>query len=242
MNKLIFLLVLLIITFITFGCINQDPVCGDEICSPLEMDSSSPYYCPIDCASQILEKKESEILEGTTELMCGNAICQKPFNSLTCPQDCPSTCGNGICEEGENVINCPQDCRIHCSEESVMTGEFSEDLGGVTCKTLGYDGGLLKCASSIMTRDLDFYICTKYAVNKCFYLDDDLEIVYGGEEILEPMFGGIKCISKTCGDGVCAIYENFYNCPEDCSNICGNNVCEEGQTCENCPWDCGECP
>lgn len=59
----------------------------------------------------------------------------------------------------------------------------------------------------------------------------------------------------TCGDGICASYENKCRCPKDCGscpkemickrgeclefipNTCMNTVCEEGEN-ETCPWDC----
>jgi len=59
----------------------------------------------------------------------------------------------------------------------------------------------------------------------------------------------------SCGDGVCASYEDKCTCPKDCGycpeglickrgaceeiieNTCMNRVCDEGEN-ETCPWDC----
>lgn len=59
----------------------------------------------------------------------------------------------------------------------------------------------------------------------------------------------------SCGDGICASYEDKCNCPRDCgscqqgtvckrgecvefvANTCMNTICEQGEN-ETCPWDC----
>ena len=70
-----------------------------------------------------------------------------------------------------------------------------------------------------------------------------------------PINSSTRFTFCSCGDGVCASYEDKCKCPRDCGscpegticirgaceeyieNVCGNKVCEEGEM-ESCPWDC----
>lgn len=70
-----------------------------------------------------------------------------------------------------------------------------------------------------------------------------------------PIIADTRFTFCSCGDGVCASYEDKCNCPRDCgscqqnmickrgecvefvANTCMNTVCEQGEN-ETCPWDC----
>jgi hypothetical protein len=70
-----------------------------------------------------------------------------------------------------------------------------------------------------------------------------------------PVTADTKFDFCSCGDGVCASYEDKCKCPKDCGscpegnvckrgkcvefipNTCMNTICEEGEN-ETCPWDC----
>ncbi len=86
-----------------------------------------------------------------------------------------------------------------------------------------------------------------------------------GKESTEPKFNRYPCSKNktkksiydpcSCGDGICASYEDKCHCPEDCGSCpentfcrigeciqiiegeCHNTICEEGEN-ETCPWDC----
>ncbi|MEK6840424.1 MAG: hypothetical protein AABX79_00535 [Nanoarchaeota archaeon] len=97
--------------------------------------------------------------------ICGNGVCESGLgeNSTTCPQDCPApvpTCGNGVPEAGEqcddgnsnNNDACKNDCTNNiCGDGVIHTGVEqcdSTDLGGQTCQSLNFTGGILNCTAS----------------------------------------------------------------------------------------------
>lgn len=60
-----------------------------------------------------------------------------------------SVCGNNKCEIDENGDNCPQDCQTVCGNGKKEGSEECDgmDLGGATCESLGFAGGILGCSS-----------------------------------------------------------------------------------------------
>lgn len=86
MKKLIFLILILTIFGLIFGC--DEPVCYDQICQETENNPSSQYYCPADCS--------------ISQPVCGNNICEKGEETTNgrfyCEKDCsleiPSFCEN----------------------------------------------------------------------------------------------------------------------------------------------------
>ncbi|MCC6764468.1 MAG: hypothetical protein IT293_07365 [Deltaproteobacteria bacterium] len=79
--------------------------------------------------------------------VCGNGILELneecdagAQNSDTAPDACRTTCKRAHC--GDKVVDLFEDCE-------------GNDLGGETCKTLGYDGGTLKCDASWCEFDED---------------------------------------------------------------------------------------
>lgn len=95
--------------------------------------------------------------------------------------------------------------------------------------------------------------------------NENIKESYSNED--EPPFNPKICAQSTpinenttwtfcsCGDGICASYEDKCHCPKDCGSCpegtickrgecleyvkdtCMNKVCEEGEN-ETCPWDC----
>lgn len=47
------------------------------------------------------------------------------------------------------------------------------------------------------------------------------------------------CGTSTCGDGACNRGETSATCPQDCGTRCGDNVCNGAETAETCGMDCG---
>lgn len=148
MKKFLFLLVLFVIAIFLSGCTDQS-VCGDGVCSFLEQDSKSPYYCPMDCnlppdsdcakegenfSKVFTDEYPSECCEGLTEWDSGmdtrevvDGICVETGAVSGYPVGTCINCGNGICEDIENICNCPEDCE--------GSTELDLDVQMVTSKT-----------------------------------------------------------------------------------------------------------
>lgn len=54
----------------------------------------------------------------TSNVTCGNQICERDENCSNCARDCgtcPPVCGDNFCDtkNGEDISTCPQDCQPH---------------------------------------------------------------------------------------------------------------------------------
>jgi len=160
-------------------------------------------------------------LATSTNFDCGNGICDKGENCLSCAVDCISgtsggfECGNGVCEEGETCFTCPDDCM----SSETLSGGANEPGEGFCCfggkKNPGIDNAV----------SCDDFRCTL----------PKLGVSCNREE--SPF------VKYCCGDGVCSGEETSLNCGIDkCVDLCGNGKCEEseGENAESCPSDC-EC-
>jgi hypothetical protein len=125
--------------------------------------------------------------------------------------------------------------------------------------------GIIESTKSIFVENVKIYeeASKKYGD---YYKQRNDNIVASKTSTSEPSFnrelcsvtmpgGDIRHTFCSCGDGVCASYEDKGNCPIDCGscpegtvhergqcveyvpNICMNAICEEGEN-ETCPWDC----
>lgn len=80
--------------------------------------------------------------------VCGNDVCDKDENCITCREDCTcptglycskkyekcveSMCGNDVCEKDENCITCLEDCKCptgqYCSENKCVKPVCGDDV------------------------------------------------------------------------------------------------------------------
>ena len=148
-----------------------DCYCTNGTCDDGETSSICPQDCPIIpvCGNSDCEDGESISL-CLADCYCTNGTCDSGETETTCPQDCAlSPCGdgtcaptesltscaedcyctNGTCDTGENATICPQDCTTPptCGNGQLDTGEPCDgnNLGGKTCLSQGFDGGMLSC-------------------------------------------------------------------------------------------------
>jgi len=149
-------------------------------------------------------------------------------------------------------------CEGGCGSGVIDAGEECDgnNLGGLSCSSLGYDAGNLACSTSCTLDD-----------SACTACGDGVR--QGGEECDGADLGGADCSDRVCAgesptcsasctidyaacsgcpvcdnDGVCETEEDCEGCPNDCISgsgaTCGNGVCEsaDGEDCANCPQDC----
>jgi len=143
---------------------------------------------------------------------CGNGVCDKDENCLTCPSDCISgtsggfDCGNGVCEDGETCYTCPDDCNGETVEEGT-----------------------------------DLYCCYGGPTDPGVPHSTSCEDIRCGKMVGKCSVDASPLVSYCCGDGTCDGEETEMNCPSDgCVEICGNGVCDiaKGESAENCALDC----
>jgi hypothetical protein len=145
-------------------------------------------------------------------------------------------CGNGLREAGEECDGF--------------------DVGGETCATKGYVGGVLSCREDCTFDESGCATCGN-GIREPGEVCDGSDL--GGTSCAGAgCTGGTPSCTASCeidlssctgcpvcdGDGVCEEAESCENCPSDClassGAQCGNGVCEEagGEDCLSCPADC----
>src|SRR6185503_1280406 len=113
----------------------------------------------------------------------------------------------------------------------------TNDMGGETCVSRGWDAGNLYCwmgACSIQ----EGFCCRRDAssCNLCGTCDCGTMIVKDN--------CGTVCTDDcgacpfTCGANGCEACETCESCPGDCGPCCGNKACDFGETAGTCPGDC----
>ncbi|MEC9157291.1 MAG: hypothetical protein VYB77_04090, partial [Planctomycetota bacterium] len=107
--------------------------------------------------------------------------------------DDPGVCGDGTCDAGETADCCPVDCASNCPEGTTPDCDGSGECWPTYWIGDGYCDGTAQ----------------EWGANLCCYDND------GGDCTLP------EC-SSPCGDGICGITENFFECPLDCENPCGD--------------------
>lgn len=149
---------------------------------------------------------------------------------------CESGCGNGVIDGAEQ-----------CD---------SSNLGGETCLTLGFDGGVLSCRSDCTLNTSACRVCgngVREAGEECDGGSlggascGDLGCTSGAVTCTASCsldYGGCTSCPVCDNDGICEAGENCNGCPSDCvaasGAACGNGECEaaNGEDCVNCPSDC----
>ncbi len=106
-NKLIMLFGLIVLALFLFGCTSQVPICGDNVCSYLEINPDSQYFCPTDCPVDISSIIEGKICKYDNECSrsgyCNNGVCalieSVQVDRCKYNSDCGKGrfCNNGVC-------------------------------------------------------------------------------------------------------------------------------------------------
>ncbi len=143
--KNILILVLFVLTLFLLGCVSV-PTCGDGICSELEINPTSKYYCPNDCGKEInaqsktvpncgdCEEWDSSLRECVWQCTsgqdcCGEEICFDPLVESCCLDDDDTP----LIFQGANLTCCPiclddadTECKISKNSSST-TDPYSID-------------------------------------------------------------------------------------------------------------------
>src|SRR3989338_1743251 len=206
------------------------------------------------------------------EYLCGNSVCETGENVNNCLLDCWVCNANGVCESeiGENSNSCKVDCpalpvcnsndcgsRPVCGDSVIETPEVcdKEKLNGTTCRSFGFKGGTLLCASDCRSFDVKQCILETPPVYSCgngiiegFESCDSSDLnsqtcglqgFAGGSLSCKPDCSGFDVSQcNSCGNDSCEAGETALTCPSDCAGVCGDQVCGKGEGTDNCPWDC----
>ncbi len=167
-----------------------------------------------------------------------NGYCDPVLDCQIYPYDFTNTCSKAICSAPcETNQDCGPDYQCDSSScECVLSGqEFcgdgirnsqedcdTDDLGGQTCLTQGYDSGTLSCDQSC---EFDFSACVSYVCGN--------GIIEGDEECDTDQLAGETCLSQGYegGDLSCdqSCNFDFSGCT---SNVCGNGIIEGDEECD----------
>ena len=243
-------------------------VCGDGECGEEEDSESCPQDCgdgpdPLGCLEekcggpwlQCFENEAcAEILICLDE--CGDDdvcrdVCVDEADPaamgdfwvlISCGQESgclgpePGECGDGACGPGENPQSCPEDCEgggdpVPCLTE-FCEGEFYGCFQDEGC------AAIVSCLEGCQTPGCQEQ-CIASAPQDA--LGTFMELVECGEN--HGCFDGGG--DAVCGNDICDLGEDGFNCPEDCKGPggkCGDGKCDGPENPGNCPEDCGDDP
>ena len=244
---LVILLALVAVLFLS-GCTSQTPVCGDNVCTQIEQDPTSSYYCPSDCKIQI--NKQAKITptcppckvwdESQKECVDqGLSLCrwQGPL-SVNQMQYCPDT---HKCCLLSGIVPIDEDCPCNSNSDCEFCLEECRGFFGVfnkTCEPVdntriceNKDGSQFcievdegECCPNEVTCRWDSTCYPEGHICDCF--DDDDCKGSGCEYICDTSTG--KCKEDTtkqkCEDGTCV----------GVNDCCPENRCELGSC--NANW------
>jgi len=248
-RNFLFLFTLFLFAILLSGC-TTTPVCGDGVCSALEDNVNSPYYCVEDC--------------GFVEPVCGDGVCSALEDDVNSDYYCEKDCvveeivfgfdSNWVAEDNRPLKffweYVPQDNNYYVVLD-LWASNNDSPLGSVdsTVERLKRDfefseltGREFVLPGHVFVYDVGFgelfyggFMPKPFVFKSKFFLLDSnfdlLGLVGEDEFVLEDVV-----IPNFCGDGVCVEGEGFFDCPLDCS--CGNLVCEDGEDISNCVVDC----
>lgn len=206
-----------------------------EPCTLEEVTLASEYgfYCPECFFGEMndgicnLDEHFSNKTDDCINLRCGNNICDKEEDYLSCPEDCYNTCGNGLCEIGENCI---QDCPISITNTECIVGQdclfFEKDDVRHCSKAYPYAAKNCICVNEFCKDSICQYV---------FPSSYDLKYKFCGEEYLDCSYktkdNTVKCNNgksfEIFDPSFCDITENRIICYqyEGCLLSDGQIIC-----------------
>ncbi len=204
----------------TEDCISQGFDGGRLSCTPTSpcdtFDTSGCYTCG-DGTRDVAQGEACDVNEPRPFAeTCTTLVGPGSEGTLECNINCSwdtsicSVCGNGVQEASEACDN-------------AGTSDPSDDiLGGNTCESLGYSGGVLSCNTA----------CDGFDTSQCSTCGDGIRAV---GESCDP--GEIE-FSETCSDVVGSSSSGNLSCNRDCTwnivecSICGNDSIEGSEICD----------
>jgi len=199
MNKLIFLFLFVFSFLFLFGCVGDRVFCGDGVCQGVEGDSSSSFYCPLDC--------------GLKEPVCGDMVCEDIERDLLSDYYCLLDCDKKDCVCnllydpvcGVDGLTYSNMCQLECN--GVDLDYFGECVGKDCAKT----GDLV-------------YVSDFFGPTFCCSVGDGIKSnsVLSGSVCINRLNGVLgSCVvgwDDHCGNSVCEseLGEDYCNCSLDC--------------------------
>jgi hypothetical protein len=212
-------------------------VCGDFICdevgSPPGTEGESCETCETDCGTC------PTCGDGWCQETGGFGLSE---DCAKCPADCgfcPSDCGDGLCDGSETCTTCSLDCG------ACTCGDGDCEFPAETCSSCSDDCGVCFCGDGVCAigenclscaLDCECLPCTHSVCEVGEALDvmceECTEIVCASSPWCCEPFGGFW-------DGFCVEQAQFV-CGKDCGivGVCGDDLCDVSEDCWECAADC----
>jgi hypothetical protein len=160
---------------------------------------------------------------------CGGGACDEAADV------CTSVCGDGVCDFGEDCVSCAADCPSFDLPGAACGNGLCEAADGEDCESCSQD-----CNGVKNGKPSGRFCCGFGGQNPVGC--GDSRCTSGGFSCTETPQG--SGVSTCCGDLVCDIPEDGFNCPLDCGPppVCGDGTCDPGEEGCSCAVDCGPPP
>jgi cysteine-rich repeat protein len=216
-----------------------DATCGDAIVEPPEECdigelNGTGMYCTSECRSN--DCGDGYVGPGEA---CDDG---NDSNEDLCTTECgPTSCGDGVmqgaeeCDEGSSnapSAPCLPSCvEASCGDTFILEGVEACDgneVGGATCESQGYGGGVLLCADD----------CLSFDVSSCEQCGNG--VLEPGEQCEASDLNGETCVSQGFVGGTLGCTSS---CTLDTSSCvaCGNGVADFGEDCDGADLDGETC-
>lgn len=213
-KKFLLILGLFVLALFLLGCTSQVPVCGDKVCSFLEENPNSQYFCPLDCGADVITGIEGKICKYDHE--CSRS----------------GYCDNGVCA----ILNLNEVLENDLNEEVVApTAPVTSSGSSTTVKTevckINSDCGkvyqkeALFCVDNLVQQKIITPTCNN--LGKCIEVESE-KTISTCLSTQQCILG--KCVEKTTLASA-ASCSTKYDClkTEDCvNNTCLKITCGEG--------------